>query len=95
MQELQQKYENHPLPAVIVSRGCLCLGAEIENSLCSWCAGNMSPLACRRETVVTCSRAIYPTVAPLQVRACLIVRARAWGTGAGVPRCARTDALCL
>ena len=26
------------------------------------------PLACRRGTVVTCSRAIYPTVAPLQVR---------------------------
>jgi len=64
----QQKYGNHPLPAVIVARGCLCLGTEIANSPCSWCAGNMSPLACRRGTVVTCSRAIYPTVAPLQVR---------------------------
>jgi hypothetical protein len=35
------------------------------------------PLACRRGTVVTCSRAIYSTVAPLQVRACRVVRARA------------------
>ena len=51
----QQKYGNHPLPAVIVARGCLCLGTEIANSPCSWCAGNMSPLACRRGTVVTCS----------------------------------------
>jgi hypothetical protein len=32
----------HPLPAVIISR-CLCLGTEIANSPCSWCAGNMSP----------------------------------------------------
>jgi hypothetical protein len=53
------------------------------------------PLACRRGTVVTCSRAIYSTVAPLQVRACRVVRARARGTGAGVPRCARTGAPCL
>jgi hypothetical protein len=55
----------------------------------------ISPLACRRGTVVTCSRAIYSTVAPLQVRACRVVRARARGTGAGVPRCARTGAPCL
>ena len=34
------------------------------------------PLACRRGTVVTCSRAIYSTVAPLQVRACRVLRAR-------------------
>ena len=34
------------------------------------------PPACRRWTVVTCSRAIYSTVAPLQVRACRVVRAR-------------------
>ena len=39
----QQKYGNHPLPAVIVARGCLCLGTEIANSPCSWCTGNMSP----------------------------------------------------
>jgi hypothetical protein len=26
-----------------VARGCLCLGTEIANSPCSWCAGNMSP----------------------------------------------------
>jgi hypothetical protein len=32
---------------------------------------------------------------PLQVRACRVVRARARGTGAGVPRCARTGAPCL
>ena len=38
----QQKYGNHPLPAVIVARGCLCLGTEIANSPCSWFAGNMS-----------------------------------------------------
>ena len=76
--ELQGKLEKHrcklkstetsPGPRWIVARGCLCLGTEIANSPCSWCAGNMSPLACRRGTVVTCSRAIYPTVAPLQVR---------------------------
>jgi len=53
------------------------------------------PPACRRWTVVTCSRAIYSTVALLQVRACRVVRARARGTGAGVPRCARTGAPCL
>jgi len=35
VQELQQKYGNHPLPAVIVARGCLCLGTEIANSPCS------------------------------------------------------------
>ena len=53
------------------------------------------PLACRRGTVVTCSRPIYSTVAPLQVRACRVVRTRARGAGASVPRCARTDAPCL
>ena len=53
------------------------------------------PPACRRWTVVTCSRAIYSTVAPLQVLACRVVRARARGAGAGVPRCARTGAPCL
>jgi hypothetical protein len=46
-------------------------------------------------TVVTCSRPIYSTVAPLQVRACRVVRTRARGAGASVPRCARTDAPCL
>jgi len=54
-----------------------------------------APPACRRGTVVTCSRAIYSTVALLQVPACRVVRARARGTGAVVPRCARTDAPCL
>ena len=39
----------------------------------------MSPHACRRGTVVTCSRTIYPTAARLQVRACLVVL----GTGMG------------
>jgi len=54
-----------------------------------------APPACRRGTVVTCSRDIYSTVAPLQVLACRVVRARARGAGEGVPRCARTGAPCL
>jgi hypothetical protein len=33
----------HPLPAVIVARGCLCLGTEITNSPFNWYSGNMSP----------------------------------------------------
>ena len=80
-----------------VARGCLCLGTEIANSPCSWCAGNMSPLACRRGTVVTCSRAIYPTVAPLQVRRRPSPRGFDCGglarsfRGSGL-RCARTGA---
>jgi hypothetical protein len=53
--------------------------AQIIKAYAAGTQATCPPLACRRGTVVTCSRAIYPTVAPLQVRACLIVRARSWG----------------
>ena len=72
--------------------------ADALGSLTRPAAGALAtcaPPACRRGTVVTCSRAIYSTVAPLQVLACRVVRARARGAGAGVPRCARTGAPCL
>jgi hypothetical protein len=86
-------------------RGCTCrclsragVWTSVLASLTRPAAGAQAtcpPLACHRGTVVTCSRAIYSTVAPLQVRACRVVRARARGTGAGVPHCARTDSPCL
>ena len=72
--------------------------ADAPGSLTRPAAGALAtcaPPACRLGTVVTCSRAIYSTVAPLQVLACRVVRARARGAGAGVPRCARTGAPCL
>jgi hypothetical protein len=72
--------------------------ADAMGSLTRPAAGALATCAppdCRRGTVVTCSRAIYSTVAPLQVLACLVVRARARGAGAVVPRCARTGAPCL
>jgi len=82
------------------TRRCLRAGVctSVLGSLTRPAAGAQAtcpPLACRRGTVVTCSRDIYSTVAPLQVLACRVVRARARGAGEGVPRCARTDALCL
>ena len=72
--------------------------ADALGSLTRPAAGALAtcaPPAYRRGTVVTCSRAIYSTVAPLQVLACRVVRAQARGAGAGVPSCARTGAPCL
>ncbi len=54
--------------------------ADALGSLTRPAAGALAtfaPPACRRWTVVTCSRAICSTVAPLQVLACRVVRARA------------------
>ena len=66
----------HPLPAVIVVRGCLYLGTGIVNLPCSWCAGNMSP----------------PRLPPGDRRHLLPGHLLHGCTvaGAGVPRCTRT-----
>ena len=68
--------------SLFVACGCMYLGTGIANSPCSWFAGNISPPACRRWTVVTFSRAIYSAVAGAGVPRC----AR---TGTG-DRCGRT-----
>ena len=73
----------HPLPAVIVARGCLYLGTEILTRPAAGVQATCPPLSCRRGAVVTCSRTIYPTVARLQVRACLVVLGTGMGGGCG------------
>ena len=74
----------HPLPAVIVARGCLYLGTEILTRPAAGVQATCPPLACRRGTVVTCSWTIYPTDARLQVRACLVVLGTGMGGRCGV-----------
>ena len=73
----------HPLPAVIVARGCLYLGTEILTRPAPGVQATCPPLSCRRGAVVTCSRTIYPTAARLQVRACLVVLGTGMGGGCG------------
>ena len=73
----------HPLPAVIVARGCLYLGTEILTRPAPGVQATCPPLSCRRGAVVTCSRTIYPTAAQLQVRACLVVLGTGMGGGCG------------
>ena len=86
------------------TRRCLRAGVctSVLGSLTRPAAGAQAtcpPLACRRGTVVTCSRAMYPTVAPLQVRRRPSPRgfdcsglARSFRGRGCVPRCARTGA---
>ena len=61
--------------------------------LCERVQGLMVRSVCPRSN--GSAKAAGRGAAPLQVRACHVVRARARVTGAVVPRCARTDAPCL